>query len=105
MNRTHRRTRGFAKWLLASCALTALIAPAFADEQVETVVVTARQRAEDIHNVPSHDTAFTASQIAAKGIESPSDFLNAVPNVTFITTQNAGTSFVVIRGISQARNS
>ena len=108
MNRTHRRTRGFAKWLLASSALTALtvaIAPAFADEQIETVVVTARQRSEDIHAVPSQDTAFTADQIAAKGIESPSDFLNAVPSVTFVATQNAGTSFVVIRGISQARNS
>ncbi len=28
-----------------------------------------------------------------------------MPNVTFIPTQNAGTSFVVIRGISQSRNS
>ena len=29
----------------------------------------------------------------------------SVPNVTFVETQNAGTSFLVIRGISQARNS
>ncbi len=28
-----------------------------------------------------------------------------MPNVTFVTTQNAGTSFIVMRGISQARNS
>ncbi|HWD29935.1 MAG TPA: TonB-dependent receptor [Rhizomicrobium sp.] len=108
MNRSNRRTRGFAKWLLAGSALTALtvgITPAFADEQMETVVVTARQRAEDIHDVPSQDTAFTADQILAKGIESPADFLNSVPNVTFVSTQNAGTSFIVMRGIGQSRNS
>lgn len=97
-----------AKILFGGTALAALatgIAPAYADEQIETVVVTARQRSEDIHNVPAQDTAFTADQILAKGIESPADFLSSVPNVTFIPTQNAGTSFIVMRGISQARNS
>ncbi len=67
--------------------------------------VTARARSEDIHNVPAQVTAFTAADIQAKGIEKPQDFLSAVPNVTFIETQNAGTSFLVMRGISQARNS
>jgi iron complex outermembrane receptor protein len=74
-------------------------------EQIETVVVTARQRSEDIEKVPAQVTAFTAEQIEAKGITNPADFLSAVPNVTFIPTQNAGTSFIVMRGISQARNS
>ncbi len=72
---------------------------------LETITVTARQRKEDIQKVPAQVTAFTADTIASKGIETPSDFLNAVPNVTFVATQNAGTSFIVIRGISQARNS
>lgn len=72
---------------------------------VETVTVTARERKEDIQNVPAQVTAFTAQQIEDKGIQTPADFLDAVPNVTFIPTQNAGTSFIVIRGISQARNS
>ncbi|MEI9994346.1 MAG: TonB-dependent receptor [Rhizomicrobium sp.] len=109
MNRTSRRTpRGVAKLLLCGAAFVALatgVTPAFADEQIETVVVTARQRSEDIHDVPAQDTAFTAEQILARGIETPSDFLSSVPNVTFVTTQNAGTSFIVMRGISQARNS
>jgi iron complex outermembrane recepter protein len=104
----HRRRSGLAKALVCGSALAALmvgVAPAFADDQIETVVVTARQRSEDIHDVPSQDTAFTADQIIARGIEAPADFLAAVPNVTFIPTQNAGTSFIVMRGISQARNS
>ena len=35
----------------------------------------------------------------------PRDFIQATPNVTLVETQNVGASFVVIRGISQARNS
>jgi iron complex outermembrane receptor protein len=72
---------------------------------VETITVTARERKEDIQKVPAQVTAFTSEAIENKGVQNPSDFLNAVPNVTFIPTQNAGTSFIVIRGISQARNS
>ncbi|HEY2068393.1 MAG TPA: TonB-dependent receptor [Rhizomicrobium sp.] len=72
---------------------------------VETVTVTARRRSEDIEKVPAQVTAFTVADINAKGIETPKDFLNSVPNVSFVPTQNAGTSFIVIRGISQARNS
>ncbi len=72
---------------------------------IEEVTVTARARSEDIQKVPAQVTAFTAADIEAKGIQKPQDFLSAVPNVTFIETQNAGTSFLVIRGISQARNS
>jgi iron complex outermembrane receptor protein len=78
-------------------------APAVAS--VEEVVVTARQRSENLQKVPAQVTAFTEQAIAAKGINNPADFLSAVPNVTFVATQNAGTSFIVIRGISQARNS
>lgn len=97
-----------AKILLGSTALAGVFvstAPAFAQEQIETVVVTARQRNEDIEKVPGQVTAFTSEMIDAKGITNPKDFLSAVPNVTFISTQNSGTSFVVMRGIGQARNS
>ncbi|HEY1629843.1 MAG TPA: TonB-dependent receptor [Rhizomicrobium sp.] len=72
---------------------------------LEVITVTARRRSEDIEKVPAQITAFTAADINAKGIESPKDFLNSIPNVSFVPTQNAGTSFIVIRGIGQARNS
>ena len=85
----------------AGSALAAEVAPAAVGE----VVVTARQRNEQIQLVPAQITAFTAADIEEKGVRNPADFLSAVPNVTFIATQNAGTSFLVIRGISQARNS
>ena len=73
--------------------------------QVGEVVVIARQREETLQSVPAQVTAFTAQTIEDKGIERPRDFIQSTPNVTLVETQNAGTSFVVIRGISQARNS
>ncbi|HKD21298.1 MAG TPA: TonB-dependent receptor [Rhizomicrobium sp.] len=111
---TSRRSR--ARTLFAGTALAGTffgLTVAFAQETtppppssgVEQVVVTARRRAEDPVKLPGQDTAFTAQMIDAKGITLPQEFLDAVPNVTFIPTQNAGTSFVVMRGISQARNS
>lgn len=113
----------FGKLLVGATALAGTLCvglPAFAQDNgtttkqatatapsggVEEVVVTARARSEDIQNVPAQVTAFTASDIKNMGIQKPQDFLSAVPNVTFIQTQNAGTSFLVMRGIAQARNS
>jgi len=86
----------------ASTAASASAAPAPA---IEEVVVTARQRSEQLRDVPAAVTAFTSAAIEAKGIEHPRDFIQSVPNVTLVETQNVGTTFVVIRGISQARNS
>lgn len=92
--------------LLGGAAFGLMLADvAAAQEAIEVVTVTARARAEDIHNVPSQVTAFPSDLIESMGIRKPQDFLSAVPNVTFVETQNAGTSFVVMRGISQARNS
>jgi iron complex outermembrane receptor protein len=107
----HLTTLFMGATALSALALTGTSAvaqqtPAAGQENgVETVVVTARARSEDIQKVPAQVTAFTAETIEAKGINTPADFLDAVPNVTFVATQNAGTSFIVMRGISQARNS
>ena len=80
-------------------------APTAQASQVGEVIVTARQRSETLQKAPMQVTAFTAQTIRDKGISMPRDFIAATPNVTLVETQNVGTSFVVIRGISQARNS
>ena len=118
MRSLNRPTRTLTAVLMAGAACAALLAhaaPAVAADPttpaasegtaVGEVIVTARERNEAIQKVPAQVTAFTAADIEAKGVRNPSDFLSAVPNVTFIATQNAGTSFLVIRGVSQARNS
>lgn len=69
------------------------------------IVVTALRRSESLQDVPAAITAFTSSAIEAAGIERPSDFINLTSNVNLVETQNAGNAFIIIRGITQARNS
>ncbi len=73
--------------------------------QLEEIVVTSRKRAESYQDVPIAVTAFTAGSIERTGIERPQDFINLTSNVNLVQTQNQGASFVVVRGIGQARNS
>lgn len=99
----------------ASLALLAAASPAFAqasDPSVQAnttasdeILITARKRAESLQDVPASVTAFTAGAIEAAGIERPIDFINLTSNVQLIEVQNAGNAFVIIRGITQNRNS
>jgi iron complex outermembrane receptor protein len=80
-------------------------APA-ADQQIEDeVVVTARKRQEALIDVPVAVNHFGRVDIEAAGIQKPQDYIALTPNMTMVQTQNQGTSFIVVRGISQARNS
>jgi iron complex outermembrane recepter protein len=94
--------------LIAAAVAAALGAtPALAQqsEELEEVLVTARKRSESFQDVPVTINVFTREQIESAGIQKPADFIARVPNMTLVETQNAGNSFVVVRGISQARNS
>lgn len=83
-----------------------LAAPFYAQAAVlEEIVVTARKRDESFQDLPASVRAFTASEIESAGINTPQDFIGLTPNVTLVQTQNAGNSFINIRGVSQARNS
>jgi iron complex outermembrane receptor protein len=96
---------GASAFALMAAPTDSFAQAAGAEVDSETIVVTARQRSEELQDVPAQVTAFNAAAIEDRGIERPADFIASVPNVTFVETQNAGTSFLVIRGISQARNS
>jgi len=88
------------------CLLMALPeARAQSGDTLEEVVVTARKRDESLHDVPVAVNAFSAAEIQAAGINRPQDFIALTPNMTMVQTQNQGTSFITVRGISQARNS
>ena len=78
---------------------TALAGPAMA--QVETVIVTAQHKAENIQTVPIAVSAFTSQDLAAHQIENAKDLQFAIPNVTF-THGNFGPSNFQIRGIGSA---
>ena len=86
----------------AALAATDVLAQA---QTLEEIVVTARKRAETLEESPVSVRAFTQAEIESAGIETPHDFIGLTPNVTLVQTQNAGNSFINVRGISQARNS
>src|SRR6185369_16524515 len=71
---------------------------------LEEVVVTAQRRAERLQDVPVAVSAFTAADIAARGIESTRDVLPLTPNVTYDESFTIGNSFVSVRGVSQINN-
>ena len=94
--------------LAIAVASTLAAANAAADPQSESqlpeVVVTARQRAEKIEDVPVTVQAFTAAEIKSAGIERPSDFIALTPGVAQVQTAEAGDLQVVIRGINTGRD-
>jgi iron complex outermembrane recepter protein len=84
---------------------TAQAQPAAQSGALEEIVVTARRRLEAFQDAPVTITVFNEAEIRSAGIERPQDFVALTPNVTLVETQNQGTSFITVRGISQARNS
>jgi iron complex outermembrane recepter protein len=90
------RSATFISALLMSTAFTV---PAFA--QIETVVVTAERKAEDIQTVPIAVSAFGAADLQAHQITQFKDLQFAVPNVT-VKNGNFGGANFQIRGIGSA---
>jgi iron complex outermembrane receptor protein len=89
-------------WIVAA----AVALPAMGQgTELDEVIVTARKRDEAILDVPVVVSAYNAEEVQSAGILRPQDFVQLTPNMTMVQTQNQGTSFVVVRGISQARNS
>ena len=74
------------------------------EKEIEVIQVTSRLRKESILNVPIAITAFSEQEIEDLGIERAGDFIFLTPNMTMVESQNAGTSFITIRGLSQVRN-
>lgn len=106
--RENRLLYGAILAALTASPTTALPAPAettAAEPGLEEIVVTARKRDEALLDVPVAVSAFSAQEIESAGISRPQDFIALTPNMTLVQTQNQGTSFIVVRGISQARNS
>ena len=100
-------SQGFSRASLVGAAvLTALTGTeVFAQEaQLEEIVVTARQRAERIEDVPATVQAFTAQEIKAAGIERPQDFIALTPGVAQVQTAEVGDLQVTIRGINTGRD-
>jgi iron complex outermembrane receptor protein len=104
--RTLVSTAALAAATLAASPLAAQDAPAEdAATEGKDIVVTGLRRTETLQDTPAAVTAFDSQAITNAGIERPADFIALTPNVNLVETQNAGNAFVIIRGITQNRNS
>lgn len=79
-------------------------APAESATEVETLVVTARKREEQIQDVPAVVTALSGDQLEQLGETTETgDLVKLLPGVTFIESATSATAEPNIRGAGQAR--
>lgn len=94
--------------LLGSACLLGGTAAAAQDAEAindgNEIIVTARQRSENLQQVPDSITAFSAQAIEEAGIRSIDDVTALMPNISLVDAQDAGTVAISIRGIGQVRN-
>jgi iron complex outermembrane recepter protein len=90
------RSATFISALLMSTAFTTA-----AYAQIETVIVTAERKAEDIQTVPIAVSAFTNADLQSHQITTFRDLQFSVPNVT-VSNANFGSANFQIRGIGSA---
>lgn len=74
------------------------------DDEFADIVVTARQRAENLQDVPDSITAFSATAIADRRLERIDDFLAVTSNVRINNDQDTATNNISIRGLGANRN-
>jgi len=98
------RNRRFSPVLAGVFAGIAAVQAGAQEAQLEEIVVTARQRAERIEDVPVTITAFTQTEISNAGIERPQDFIALTAGVSQVQTAEAGDMQVSIRGINTGRD-
>lgn len=93
--------------LIGAALATALAGQASAQapaDGIEEIIVTVRQRAESIQDVPGSVTAFSQSRIESSGIERARDFIAQTPGVSIVNAAEVADSQVNIRGINGARD-
>ncbi len=74
------------------------------NEDIERIVVQSRGRKETIIEVPLSEKYFSAQEITDARIQAVDDFIGLTPGITIANSQDAGTNFITIRGVSQVRN-
>ncbi|MDJ0655648.1 MAG: TonB-dependent receptor [Xanthomonadales bacterium] len=85
-------------------ASIALMTPGAAFAALEEIVVTVRQRAETLQDVPASVTAFTSSELERIGVQRAEDFISLTPGVVMVNTVEVGDTQVNIRGLNGARD-
>ncbi len=75
-----------------------------ANDLDEIIVTGARGRVENEVEVPIAVTVFTEQEIQDAQIERVDDFIALTPGITIANSQDSGSNFITIRGVSNTRN-
>ncbi len=104
----HRSPGVFARPWLSPLAVAGLAvmatAPALAADTIDEIVVTVRQRAESVKDVPGSVDVLTSKAIEDAGVERARDFIALTPGVSIVNAAEVADSQVNIRGINGARD-
>jgi iron complex outermembrane receptor protein len=87
-------------------ALTAALSvmPARADNQIETVTVTAEKRAENIQNVPLSIVAMSGGALKDAGVDNALQLVKVVPDLQMTTVAQSAGVIVRVRGFGAGSN-
>jgi iron complex outermembrane receptor protein len=94
----------FTGWsvLLATTTLSfGVIVPAFAEEDINEIIVTARRMEERLQDVPISITVFNQQQLEDRNIVNPQDLAAYVPSLSANTNFGSENSSFAIRGFVQ----
>jgi iron complex outermembrane receptor protein len=103
----------FRSILLATVAYGVIASPAVAQSeqttagQVESVVVTAQRRSEDLQQTPVSVTAISPEQLESENIQNAQDLMQVTPGLqvsTQVAGDNAGSATFFLRGMGQERS-
>ena len=80
--------------------------PAYAQNELEEIIVTAQRREESLQDVPVSITAFSAEALVRQNIKEVKNYFSSTPNVSFTEDGEVGQRSVgiSIRGISDLTN-
>jgi iron complex outermembrane receptor protein len=100
-NRKSRLLSGAGIALALACAAPAVGWAAEADDsvEVETLIVTANKRAENIQDVPMSVTAVSGDQLEKVGINNATELARFIPSVAITQSNNNRNTTLFVRGI------
>lgn len=90
--------------VLAAALAAGFATPGFAADEISEIIVTARQRAESVKDVPGTIDVLSAKAIEDAGIERARDFIALTPGVSIVNAAEVADSQVNIRGMNGARD-
>lgn len=86
----------------AQAAATTAAAPAASAPEVETLIVTAAKRAQDLQDVAMSVSAFSGANLERQGIVNFTDVAKQMPSVQLVASNNNRNTTILVRGIGSS---